>query len=388
MKKNLAVLVLTWISWFWSHGSRVGVSAVTPFLRQKYAMSTAEAAVVPGALNLGFYLFAFVAGRVPGRIGFKNTVSIAALGASAMFLTAGLVDSKILLYVLVFMAGVFLSLHLPAAIPWLGSLFKGGRQGFYIGIHESGAPAGQTFGPIILALLFGSVGVAWSFSLWASISLLAGVGVLAVFLSEKSTQKESKENRVSTWVGPGFYGLTLITVANLVGNLGVVAIVPLHLVDTFQLDKALVATLVGISRFVGVFGQPIGGYLHDRYGFFRVATVLTSLNFVTSLYITVAPYNLLYVVAMTVQAFVTAMYFPLIYSYFVKLQGPNAAQHLGKMIFIAGLTGPTTAPIVAGFLAERFSYTVALIYPTALALAGTLQVISMTKKYAKSSPYI
>ncbi|MCX8201816.1 MAG: MFS transporter [Candidatus Caldarchaeum sp.] len=380
MDKRLVVLLFTWISWFWSHGTRVGISAVTPFLRQRYSMTTSEAAAVPGIFNLGFYIFALAAGLIPGKIGFKRTVSLAALGASATMMLAGFFDNKFLLYGLMFACGLFLSLHLPSAIPWLGSLFKGGRQGFYIGLHESGAPAGQTFGPIVLAFLFTSVGAAMSMAVWAFLPLLVGLGLLLLFHGEKLESKTSTGMMASRWTGPWFYGLTLVTVANLVGNLGVVAIVPLHLVDTFHLDKVFVASVVGVSRFLGVFGQPLGGYLHDRQGFFKVASILTTANFLSNLYLMTAPFNFLYVIAMTVQAFVTAMYFPLIYSFLVKLQGPDASRYLGKMFFIAGLLGPTTAPIAAGYLAERFGYTMALMYPTALALAGSVTVLIMSRR--------
>lgn len=388
LKKPYAVLFLTWLSWFWSHGSRVGISAVTPFLRQRYSLTTAEASAVPGVFNLGFYLFSVAAGKVAGKIGFKESVSAAALGSSAMFLLAGFFDEKFLLFAVVFCAGLFLSLHLPSAIPWLGVLFRGSRQGFYIGVHESGAPAGQTTGPIILAFLATSMGVAASMAIWALIPLVVGVSLLLFFHREESKRISRETDKTDEWRGPSFYGLTLITVANLVGNLGVVAIIPLHLVDTFQLDKAFVATLVGVSRFVGVFGQPIGGYLHDKHGFFKVATILTLVNFLSNLYLMLAPYNFIYFVAMAVQAFATAMYFPMVYSYFVKLQGPNAAYYLGKMIFLAGLVGPTTAPIIAGFVAERFGYTAALFYPTILACAGSLMIFRMYKVYGKGSIYI
>lgn len=351
-------------------------------------MSTAEAAAVPGIFNLGFYIFAVLSGRVPGKIGFKKTAAIAAVGASAMMILASLFDSKFILYGLVFAAGIFLSLHLPSAIPWLGTLFKGGRQGFYIGIHESAAPAGQTFGPIVLALLFSLLGTQFSFLIWAFIPFLAGVGILAAFYGDKKSETTRPALSGGVWHGPSFYALSLVTVANLVGNLGVVAIVPLHLVDTFGLDKAFVATIVGVSRFLGVFGQPLGGYLHDKHGFFRMATILTIVNFLSNIYLAIGPFNIVYLAAMTVQAFATAMYFPLIYSYLVKLHGPDASRYLGKMFFIAGIAGPTTAPILAGFLAQNINYTAALLYPTALAFIGVVQVLSLSRKQAKSSAYI
>lgn len=348
-------------------------------------MTTSEAAAVPGILNLGFYIFTFASGRLPAKIGYRNVVVAGVLGASAMFMLASVLDAPPQLYAAVFLAGVFLSFHLPSAIPWLGTVFKGGRQGFYIGVHESAAPAGQTLGPILLALLFTSIGVTASFTTWALIPLTTGVVILIFFKTQPTFAGTVDGGSKAKVLETSFVALTLVTIANLVGNLGVVAIVPLHLVDTFQLDKTFVATIVGVSRFLGVFGQPVGGYLHDKYGFYKIAAVLTATNFISNLYLMLASYDWLYPVIMTIQAFCTAMYFPLIYSYLVKTLGSNASPALGKMFSVSGLVGPTTAPLVAGVLAERYGYTVALLYPTVLALLGTAAIFTLIVKRKNSA---
>jgi MFS family permease len=73
---------------------------------------------------------------------------------------------------------------------------------------------------------------------------------------------------------------------------------------------------------------------------------------------------------MTLQATATAMYFPTLYSYIVRLQGPAASKSLGRIMSVAGIVGPTTTPILAGFLAENLGYTAALSYPLVLAGVG------------------
>ncbi|MEM4346943.1 MAG: MFS transporter, partial [Candidatus Caldarchaeum sp.] len=165
-----------------------------------------------------------------------------------------------------------------------------------------------------------------------------------------------------------------------VGNLGVVAIVPLHLVDTFGLDKGFVASVVGASRLLGVFGQPLGGHLHDRFGFLRVAAALTTINLVSNAYLMLGPYSEFYAVVMVVQAASTAMYFPLVYSHLVRNFGPAASTILGKMFTAAGIVGPTSAPFIAGFIAERMGYSAALAYPTGLAAAGVASLFFLRRE--------
>ncbi|MCS7129118.1 MAG: MFS transporter [Candidatus Caldarchaeum sp.] len=355
----------------------MGIPAITPFLRQRLSISTSEAAAIPGLVNLGFYFFTFFAGRIAAKIGFRNGVVLATLGAGSTVAAASFLENVYLLYGALFATGLLMSLHLPSAIPWLGVLFKGPRQGFIIGLHESAAPAGQTLGPVILAFLFSALAYP-PLALWALLPVCVGAALLSSAdigrrtYTPKYVLQEEKNQKLLP--------LTVLTTSNLVGNLGVVAIVPLHLVDTFGLDKSFVATLVGVSRVVGVFGQPLGGHLHDRLGFMRVASAATLLNFVSSVYLMLAPYNFFYGVVMVVQAASTAMYFPVVYSHVVKNYGDSAPQVLGKMFSAAGLLGPTSAPIIAGFLAERLSYSAALGYPTALALTGVAALLRIRQR--------
>ncbi|MEM0442993.1 MAG: MFS transporter [Candidatus Caldarchaeum sp.] len=372
------ILLLTWISWFWSHGTRVGIPAITPFIRQRLEISTAEAAAIPGLLNLGFYSFAYFSGKLATKIGSKNGVVYATLGSGVVLGAASLAENVYVMYAGVFATGLFLSMHLPSAIPWLGRLFKGPRQGLTIGIHESAAPTGQTLGPLVLAFLISTTAFSAPLLAWALVPVLTGLSLM--FIREGSRETHAAGNRLQASANPRTVPLTVLTTANLVGNLGVVAIVPLHLVDTFGLDKGFVASVVGASRLLGVFGQPLGGHLHDRFGFLRVAAALTTINLVSNAYLMLGPYSEFYAVVMVVQAASTAMYFPLVYSHLVRNFGPAASTILGKMFTAAGIVGPTSAPFIAGFIAERMGYSAALAYPTGLAAAGVASLFFLRRE--------
>ncbi len=361
---------MTWLAWFWSHGTRVGVSAITPFIRERMNLSIAEASAIPAVLNLGFYTTNLASGHLAQRLGYSRAVGLGAVGAATLFTLATESYEKYIFYAALVGAGAFLSLHLPSAIPWLSRLFGGMRRGFYIGVHESAAPAGQTLGPIILAFLIITVGITVATPIWSTLSIIVGVAALLISLRRRYDGATLKGHQVRKSSGIPILPFIILTTGMLIGNLGVVAIVPLYLVDSVGLEKSYVATVVGASRVLGVLGQPVGGILYDQLGFIKIVAFILSANILSSAYIAYGPYNPLYIAMMVLQATSTAMYFPIFYSHVVHIAGEGASVILGRVIFASGLLGPTAAPLTAGFLAETFNYQLALTYPLVMTVLG------------------
>jgi MFS family permease len=368
----------TWLAWFWSHGTRVGLSAITPYIRDRMHLSIAETAAVPALMNLGFYTSNLASGHLARRLGYKRAIGLGAIGSAVLFTLAIESAEKYAFYSALVGAGIFLSLHLPSAIPWLSNLFGGMRRGFYIGVHESAAPAGQTLGPIILTFLIITVGMTAATPLWSTFSIIAGSAalILAPSRGHDGHQVYGLSGGRVRWRSA--ISFIILTTGMLVGNLGVVAIVPLYLVDSVGLEKSYVATIIGASRLLGVLGQPAGGLLYDRFGFTKVVTFMVGANIISSAYIAYGPYNPLYIAMMVIQAASTAMYFPVFYSHVVQVAGDGASVTLGRVIFASGLIGPTAAPLTAGLLAEMFNYHIALTYPLVIATLGII-VLAMPK---------
>jgi nitrate/nitrite transporter NarK len=218
-----------------------------------------------------------------------------------------------------------------------------------------------------------SVGYAESFALWSSLSF-ASAAILSISglgggLREIGGSSAAKIDRRTD------AALMMLTVGALTGNLGVVAILPLHMVDTFGLEKSFVASVIGLSRTLSVFGQLAGGVLFDRLGFRRTAAILTALNVITILYLTFGSYGVLYVSAMVISTLATAMFFPVMYAYVASTLGSDSGPVLGKMLGVGGLIGATLMPAVAGSLAEAHGYTAALMVPAAIVLSSVIAFV-------------
>ncbi len=357
-------------AWAWNMGLRVAVPAVLPFIRDRYSLTTAEASSIPAALNLGYYLTSLQSGKLSRRLGHSRALVGYVLGAAALSVLFGLADDKASLYVLAAAIGVMTSLHIPSAIPLISERFRGSSLGMVIGVHEVAAPLGQMLGPLVISSLIVHAGYAESFAVWSALAF-ASVAVLVVSgLSDGL--RGSEPSRAAKIDRRTEVALMLLTVGALTGNLGVVAILPLHMVDTFGLEKGFVASLIGLSRTVSVFGQLVGGLLFDRLGFRRTAAILTGLNVVTMIYLTLGHYDSLYVSAMVVSTVATAMFFPVMYAYVASALGTDSGPVLGRMLGVGGLVGATLMPAIAGNVAELYGYTAALSVPTAIVSSSVI----------------
>jgi len=372
-KRKALLLAGAMGAWAWNMGLRVGVPSVLPFIRERYSLTTAEASSIPAALNLGYYLTSLQSGRLSRRLGHPRALIGYVLGAALLSCLFGLSRERASLYVLAAAMGVLMSLHIPSAIPLISQRFRGSRIGIVIGVHEVAAPLGQVLGPLALSSLMTSVGYAESFALWSSLAF-ASAAILSISglgggLREIGGSSAAKIDRRTD------AALMMLTVGALTGNLGVVAILPLHMVDTFGLEKSFVASVIGLSRTLSVFGQLAGGVLFDRLGFRRTAAILTALNVITILYLTLGSYGVLYVSAMVISTLATAMFFPVMYAYVASTLGSDSGPVLGKMLGVGGLIGATLMPAVAGSLAEAHGYTAALMVPTAIVLSSVIAFV-------------
>jgi len=346
----------------WNHGTRLAMPALAPFLREELSLTIFQTTSYVVAPMISFYASILFAGHIVIRIGYKRAVVISAVGAAASFAAAGYSNDTTLLFILLVSTGVFLGLYLPAAIPWVSSLFAGRRRGLIIGIHEAAAPTGQTLGPVVTALLAAALPLGSVFLIWALAPLAAGLLLMAL---APSTSSVAEQARVDAKLMPPRRLLTVIavTVGVLIGNMGVVQIIPLYLVDVFGLEKAFAGMVVGLSRLLGLVGQPLGGFLSDRYGRVNVMTVLTILTLLSTAYIAYAPYNMLYIIFLVIQATCTAMYFPVTYALISEESGAYASIQISRLLFTSGLLGPVLTGFVMGYLAEEMGYTTALTYP-------------------------
>ena len=371
--EGFIVLPVCWLSWMWNHGTRVAVPVLAPYLTEKYSLTVFEAAVLSGITYLSFYGFMIVSGQAVVRIGYKRSVALSTLGASLLFAFAGYAPNTLMLFLLLFLTGFSLSLYLPAAIPWLSGLFNSSKRGLVVGIHESAAPTGQTLGPVFVAVAAALLALEQVFVAWAVIATLAGV--LIILLAKPTPSMVVQAARDAQLMSIKRLGIIIIvTLGVLIGNLGVLPLIPIYLVNVFGLERGFVATLVGLSRLLGLIGQPVGGYLSDRFGRLTLITILTILTFLSTAYIAYAPFNILYIVFLVIQATATAMYFPVVYALISEEARAYASIQIGRLLFVSGLLGPTLTAFVMGYLAETFSYTIAFTYPLIFTLLSVVAV--------------
>ena len=362
LAQNVQVLLLCWVIWMWNQGTRLALPALGPFIREKFSLSIFQTASYVVAPMLSFYGSMLLVGPLIVRLGYKRSILISSIGAALFLTLAGLLSNPILFFILLILLGFTLSFYIPAAIPWVTSMFPSGKRGFIVGIHESAAPTGQTLGPIIVVLLVSSFGLEYAFLIWSSLVLLTGLAISLVASPTNPLVEQAKVD-AKLMSRKRIFIIIIVTTGLLIGNLGIIQIIPLYLVDVAGLDKAFAGVIVGVSRIMGLIGQPLAGVLSDKYGRVPMIIILTILTFISTAYIAYAPYNIIYILFLILQATCTAMYFTVIYALLSEEAGAYASIQISKILFISGLSGPVLTGFVMGYLAETLGYTIALTYP-------------------------
>lgn len=372
------ILALCWLAWMWNHGTRLVLPALAPYVREEYNLTIFQTTAYVVAPMVSFYTSMLISGYVVIRMGYKRSVVISAIGSASSFIIAGYSKDLVLLFLFLVLTGLFLGLYLPAAIPWISKLFSENKRGFVIGLHESAAPTGQSLGPVSTALLAAILPLENVFLIWALASLVAGV--LLTFIAPQTNPLTEQAKIDAKLMGAKrLIAIILVTVGMLIGNLGVVQIIPLYLVDVAGLEKSSAGTIVGLSRLLGLAGQPVGGILSDRYGRIRVIGVLTILSFLSTAYIAYAPFNIFYVIFLAIQATATAMYFPVIYALISEEARAYTSVQISKVLFTSGMAGPVLTGFMMGYLADNLGYTIALTYPLAFTILSVAIVPYLTK---------
>jgi len=353
------------------------VPALLPAIQASLLLSNWQAGTVVGTLNLGYAASAYPSGLYSAKFGPKRIICFGiALTAICMFFFT-ILQSYLTMLVLIFIAGLGVGTYLPQGLMLLSQQYDKRRRGTIIGTHETAAPIGQAIGPLFVSMMLLPLGWTGCIQAWLALAVIPIVSFLFVVPEYKPNPNGSENMHEGREWSLGLYAtVVLLNSCIWSANLGLISMIPIYMVRVFLVDIAFAAFLVGATRFSGAFGQLLGGFLSDAVGRFKVLIAVVAVTAVSTIGVAFAPYGPVMIASMVIQAMATAAFFPVIFATVSDhTSSETRAKAFGIINAAAGFIGGSLSPIIIGYLADKFNFKDAFLYPVILGFFACFLII-------------
>lgn len=379
MSKKLLLLVL-WVAWLWNFSYRMMFTTIMPSLQMSMQLSNQDVGLLVGALSFGYGVISYPSSLASGKLDERWIICGGIALTTVSMLLFSISTSFSVLLILSFTAGAGLSTYLPQGVSLLSREYSAHHVGSVLGVHETAAPVGQTLGPLFVWSAIGVLGWSGCLQAWAIYSVVVCVLVLLLVPKSKSIARSAPKPTAKGHVSSVFFMMVIVQSAVWTCNLGLLSMVPVYLTKTFLLGVSYVAFILGVSRMAGAVGQLAGGYFSDKLGRVRILFLTTAMVFVATLWITLLPFDGVYVAGLFFHGIVSSAFFPVYFAMVSDMTDySNRAKMIGLTNSVAAFVGGTVAPAVIGYLSDRFSFQTAFLFPIAMGIVGCIGALYVWK---------
>jgi NNP family nitrate/nitrite transporter-like MFS transporter len=378
---RLLPLFIFWGLWYLNFSARAIFSPILSLIEDTLSISHGEAGGLFTSIAIGYSLILLISGRFAAVWGYKKTVVSGFIGIGLIFLGLQWANSYLAFHILFFFLGIVTGSYLPSILPIITETYESRHWGKVLGIHDSAASFCILSVPILVAL-------GLHFLSWRTLLLLLG-GVsllLPVYFWKVSVEPKRKisqqKNRISDllkrrtlWI------LGFLWIFAAASSLGLYSVLPLYLIRERGIDFDFANTLFGISRVGGVFVSVFIGFLIDRYGYrfmLMFCLVTTGLSTVGLALSSTLP---IIVATLVLQATLSVGFFPAGFAALSNLTPlSERSMAIGVAVSIGMIFGNGGAPVLLGFIADRFSFQVGIMWLGVLTTLSSLAVGLLRKE--------
>ena len=337
--------------------------------------------------------------RFANRSGAMLFISLALMGVSYFLL--GVAPNFFWIVLVIFLVGVGPSLYHPPAIASLSRKFPD-RRGFAISLHGTGGSVGEVLGPLIVGLVttetfkVGSlitvtylVAFQWDEVFRISVIPALFFAVLVYLMMRNIPSVETGSSSIKDYFGDlgsllkvwNMLGLILVTALRSMGQSAIQSFLILYLmspIDEGGLNKtALLAGLfISGSQAVGIFAQPVMGWVSDRYG--RKIVLVPSMTALGLLFIALNfaedGYQL-WINVLVMGAFVYSLHVIFIAAAMDVSEG-KAQSTVVSLIYGASFLG-SFSPYIAALIVDGFGLQSAFVYSGVMVLIATVLLTTL-----------
>ena len=357
---------------------------LAPFLREDMGLTATQQGLVTAIPLLGGSLFRPILGMLGDRIGGRRTgmlgmtLTLITLAAGWQFAT-----TPMHLYALGLMlgiAGASFAVALPLASRWYPPHYQGLAMGI-AGAGNSGTLLATLFAPR-LAERYG----------WASTLGLAIVPLVAVFLLFVLMARDSPKRPAPATLRdygallrePDTLSMAFLYSLTFGGFVGLASFLPTYFHEQYHISRVAAGDVTTVVVVSGSLLRPIGGWLSDRFGGYRLlVTLLTGfavcLGFVAA-GVTLRPAVALFFVGLGLLGMGNGAVFQLVPQRF-----PERIGLVTGIVGAAGGLGGFFLPSVLGAVRDYYgSYAPGLILFTTAFVAGTFVLLELGNRWSRN----
>ncbi|HVA35504.1 MAG TPA: MFS transporter [Stellaceae bacterium] len=350
-----------------------------PSMSRDLGLSYTQAGLLATAYFVGSMISNLPSGIVVDLTGKRIRYQLLALLLGSASLAAlGTTSSFAALWACLVLLGASNMLWHPAAISYL-SIHLPRNRGYSMAIHSLGAHIGDAAGPLAAGWLL------LSFSWQRTAQINAFMGVICAGLIILVCGRDDPRSAPRRQPGGAYWkGLLLLLKSRAqwsfflmsgfrtMTQAGLLTFLPLFLANDLHMSPVLMGVAMMVLQLGGMVATPIAGVLSDRIGrrpivlagMFSTTIIVVLMTFITS--------RPLYVACISVLGFFLYAMRPVIQAWQVDRSPPEHLAAITSALFTVQAILSALAPLVGGFLADRFGLISVFYFLAASVLAGNI----------------
>jgi len=366
----------------------MAVIITMPLIRDDLQISYAQAGMLLSLLSVSYGLIQFPSGILSDTFDNKKLLLIVSLFLIPAMVGVSFSEGLLSLGASLFLTGLFIGSSTPISFSILSKMFPK-RTGTLLGIYNTAPSVAQFVGTYISGILASEYNWHWVYYLWILLNL--SLALLVWFLIKPTeTLTESSPINMKT-VKSLLSDKTLLCfllpfVAHSVCAFSSLTMNPLYMVEVYRLDLIQTATIYGVTRFFGLFGSFIGGFLSDRYSKTKLLLVSLAVSAMCMYAFIALPYGPWTIGILSLQAISINLFFPTIYSLIVELTPLSTRGKAQGLYNSVAFTIGGVSPYIMGVIIDVSSFQQAFMFPLLIAIIGILWLsILLLKSYPQKT---
>lgn len=373
-------VVLLSIIFLFSCIARFGMGPLMPTVEQSLAIDHAGAGMVFFWTSFGYCIGLIASSMISAKISYRYTVLVSSAAVGIFIIATSMSIGLWTLSAGMTLVGVAGGLYLPSGLATITTTVTPGNWGKAFAMHETAANISLALTPMLVELLL-------SLMSWRGVVRLFGlatlIGCAGFAWSGRGGSQYGIAPRLAsirtTAANPSLWILILLFSLAIGANIGVYMMLPLYLVTDMGFDRNWANTVVGLSRWAGMFVVIGAGFLADRMSPQRAMAIVLALGGISTALLG-AVHGPLLLAAVFLQPMSAACFFP---AGFIALTRISPLT-ISLCMPLAFLLGAGAIPAVIGAMAKADHFAMAMVL-TGLLIAGgamltPLVIITETKK--------